>query len=227
MSAASQTRPKARAVIGVILALGLAAAMVMMGTPPAGHPVSAGRVLYEAGWWLVAAFALIWALRAEGLTLSALGVRRPGLGTLGWGAAFAAAQIGAVALCYFVLFPALGLPSRSARVTAIAHEPIWLMALLTARAGIVEEWLFRFFAIGRMAFVTRNRWAASLVPGAIFVALHAQSWALDHLIPVTIVTVLLTIQYWWRRDFWGNALSHFLTDFIPFAGAALAAAHPR
>lgn len=217
---------RVKSFVGVAIVMLATIALVQLWNLPEGTAPAWDRALNELAWWGLAAFALFWAMRVEGQSLAALDIKRPGFGSFGWGLLVAVGLIFLFGLVYSVLFPALGISSHSKQLQNIAtHESVPMILLLTIRAGVVEEWLFRFFAIGRLQSALHNKWLASLIPGIIFVALHAKSWGLAHLIPVTIAATVLTLVYWWRRDFWTSAFAHFLTDFIPFAGTALYAAH--
>lgn len=181
----------------------------------------------EIIWWLVAGLVAFWAHQREGLSWSDLDVRRPSGKSILWGVAVAFASILTIGLCYAVIIPLLGGDSDPAKMQALAARPIPLILFLSITAGVVEEWLFRFYAINRLHFLSNNKWLASTIAGAVFIALHAPSWGLSHLIPVTLVTLIFTAYYWWRRDFWSSVLAHFLTDAIPFVMSALALQYGR
>ncbi len=155
---------------------------------------------------------------------AAWGLRRPTWGAALWAVAFALAAILIFGVCQFWLFPKLGLTDSRAHVAAIRKEPIGLTLIIALRAGVVEEWLFRFFAIGELAVVTGRRWIGALLAGLLFIALHAANWQWVHLLPVALVTILFTAIYWWRGNLFLNAAAHFLTDFVPALLALLIAA---
>lgn len=168
---------------------------------------------------------LAWAVRVEGISPARLGIRRPTLASFGIAVACAVVVIVLFALCYSVVFPAFGVAAVPTRLATIAQEPLWLTLLITLRAGIVEEFLFRFYPIGRLATATGSIALAVIVPGLVFIGLHAGGWGVMHLVPVTLATIVFTLLYLWKRDFWCSALAHFLVDFITFAAAHAAAGH--
>jgi membrane protease YdiL (CAAX protease family) len=55
----------------------------------------------------------------------------------------------------------------------------------------------------------------------VFVGLHVPGFGFAQVIPVTFGAIVLTLLYWKRRDYWSNALAHFVTDFAAFGAAAL------
>lgn len=209
--------------IGLALALGVPL-LLTFGWHGATQP-GAIQFAREAVWWGIAAGVLWWALSREKLSPAYFHIVRPRWSSLGWGLAFGVILIMLIGVCYALIFPALGVRNDPAQLGKIASQPVWMIFLLTVRAGVVEEWLFRFYAITRLHTLTGSKWLASLVPGVVFVALHAPSWGLLHLLPVTFAAIALTLLYWWRKDFWCSALAHFIADFIPFAGMALGAGH--
>lgn len=223
MTQAPARNKRLLAIIGVGLALLLPWVMLLIAR--ASHDIAVPTPLREAGYWAIAALVLFWATRIEGVTPAMLGFKRPGWASLGWAAVFAFVMIMLIGICYALIFPALGLKTDPERLKSITQMPVWMIFLLCLRAGLVEEFLFRFYSIERLMWLTSRKWIASLIPAIAFIALHAPSWGLAHLIPVAMATAMLTLLYWWRRDFWCSALAHFLADFIPFAGMALAAGH--
>jgi membrane protease YdiL (CAAX protease family) len=81
----------------------------------------------------------------------------------------------------FVLVPALGLfmervvgisTSTMGVVAALAKYPIWLRAILAARAGFVEEILYRGYPIERLNRLTGRIWPGALISLIIFTVVH-------------------------------------------------------
>ena len=213
---------KPLAIIGTALALGLPMATLLLGRLGVADGISPFK---EAIWWGMALVILLWAVQVERQPLAALGFKRPTWGTLGWGLLSGFVLILLIGACYALLFPALGIKTDPKALNTIASQPVWMIFFLALRAGFVEELLFRFYPITRLHWLTGNKWIASLIPGVIFIGMHAPSWGLAHLIPVSMAALALTLLYWKRRDFWCSAFAHFLADFIPFAMAAMAMRH--
>lgn len=210
---------KPLAIIGTALALGLPMATLLLGRLGVADGISPFK---EAIWWGMALVILLWAVQVERQPLAALGFKRPTWGTLGWGLFSGFVLILLIGACYALLFPALGIKTDPKALNTIARQPVWMIFFLALRAGFVEELLFRFYPITRLHWLTGSKWIASLIPATIFIGMHAPSWGLAHLIPVSMAALVLTLLYWKRRDFWCSALAHFLADFIPFTMAAMA-----
>ena len=98
-----------------------------------------------------------------------------------------------------------------------AHEmeelPLWLVVLIVARAGFVEELFFRGFAIERLSSMGWPRYAAALMPLTVFSLLHyTGGW--ENIVIAFVLGGILALFYLWRRDLVANILAHFLVDFV-------------
>jgi membrane protease YdiL (CAAX protease family) len=205
---------RVRHIIGLVLFLGLAALPLGRWLAP-GQDLAA-RLANEAIWWAIGAAVVGWVLLVERLPLSSIGWRRPGWKSLLWGVGAAVLMMASVMLSYAVIFPAVGLRMNTAAVASITHTPLWLQTATMVRAGVVEEVIFRGYAIERLQGLTSSRWAAGLISAAVFIAVHIGSWGYAQLIVVGFGALILTLLYLLRRDLGSNMLAHFLTDFIGF-----------
>lgn len=106
-------------------------------------------------------------------------------------------------------------------VRGITHVPLWLQTATMVRAGIVEEIIFRGYAIERLAALIGSRTIAAIGSAAAFIAVHIGSWGYAQLIVVAFGALILTLLYLWRRDLGSNMVARFLTDFIGFMLARL------
>ncbi len=206
-------------IVGLILALGLAAL-------PLGHWFFLGnsigeRLAREAIWWLLGAAVMLWVVLVERQPLSSIGLSLPTFRSFIWGVAGAVLMIATVMLSYAVIFPLLGLKMNMAAVGNITHVPLWLQTATMARAGVVEEIIFRGYAIERIEALTGRKWLAGVVSATIFIAVHISSWGYAQLIVVAFGALILTTLYLWRRDLASNILAHFLTDLVGFMLARL------
>ncbi|MEG3122595.1 CPBP family intramembrane glutamic endopeptidase [Sphingomonas sp. GB1N7] len=213
------SRSRLLAAIGLVLALGLAALPLGMWISP-GDDLSA-RIGREAIWWALGAFVLVWIVRVERLPLRSIGLRALRFKGVAWGVIAAIAMMATVMLSYAVIFPALGLQMNMKQVRSLTHVPLWLQTATMVRAGVVEEIIFRGYAIERIAMLTGSRWAGALLSAAAFIAVHISSWGYAQLIVVAFGAAILTALYLYRRDLGSNMLAHFLTDFVGFMLARL------
>lgn len=203
--------------LGVLLALGGPVALVA-----ANHSGLFKPSLLEqrATTWIV-----LWALTLAVLAICRIGERRP-LSSLGFGRlslSSLAFGLGA-GLLAILAFPACAMALKLAGVenqtvatagAALAAMPLWTRLLTLVTAGVCEEVLYRGYPINRLQALTGSRIVAVILPGLVFVALHAPSWGVAHLLYVSVVTVIMTVLFLWRKDLWSNIIAHIVTDAVP------------
>lgn len=124
----------------------------------------------------------------------------------------------------FILIPALGIllervfgimTSTMVIVAALAKYPIWLRAILAARAGFVEEILYRAYPIERLNRLTGRLWPGALFSIVLFTAIHIPSSGLEQTLGVVFpISAILTGLYIWKRNLTLNITVHFLIDFL-------------
>jgi membrane protease YdiL (CAAX protease family) len=96
---------------------------------------------------------------------------------------------------------------------AMSKLPLWVTTLIVLRAGIVEEFFYRGYAIGRLELLGLSRYAAAAIPLVIFGVAHwTGGWA--NIVIALALGVVLSAFYLWRRDLVANMIAHFLVDFI-------------
>jgi membrane protease YdiL (CAAX protease family) len=219
MTAITEGRPSARGAgwLGVVLALGGPAAMIAL-----THSGLVELSLFQrrAVTWVV-----LWALTLAVLAICRVGERRPlaslGLGRLTLGSLGFGLLAGVLAILAFpacaVALKLVGVDNQ-ATVTAagaLAGLPLWARLATLVTAGFCEEVLYRGYPITRLQALTGSRLIAVILPMAVFVALHAPSWGVAHLLYVTVVAVIMTVLILWRGDLWSNVIAHIVTDAVP------------
>lgn len=207
------------AVAGLVLAWGLPQSGI-------GDRLFAGdalglRLAREAVWWAFAAIILFWVIRVERLPLSSICLKRPSIGTIGWGLGFFVLMMASVMLSFAVIIPMLGMHQDMATTRSFIAVPLWLQCATMIRAGICEEILYRGYPIERIGGLTGRRWIGALVALAAFMAAHI-GWGLSQFVVVAFGGVLLTILYLWKRSLPACMIAHALNDLVGFA---LARAH--
>ena len=60
----------------------------------------------------------------------------------------------------------------------------------------------------------QSKWAAAAITVALFTLAHIPAVGLAHLLPVFIVSVLITLLYLWRRDLMVNIVAHTTIDGV-------------
>jgi len=96
---------------------------------------------------------------------------------------------------------------------SLAKLPIWLLILVVARAGIVEELFYRGYAIERLQAVGLNKYWAAAIPLFVFSLAHwTGGWR--NIVIAFALGAVLSGSYLWRRDLIANMIGHFAVDFI-------------
>jgi membrane protease YdiL (CAAX protease family) len=191
--------------------------------------IRSAPLIQESLMWGLTAFVLCVLVFWERLPLSAIGLSRPTWKSLLWGLAGAIVIricVGVVVVVYAILSGGVGDFARDiGTATNFGQLPLVALVLLSLRAGVTEEILFRGYGIERLAAAIGNRGAAAFVSLVIFTLAHLGLWDLRYLILVFPTGLVLTVLYLWRRDLWANIFAHFLTDATSLAVAYAIAHH--
>ncbi|MFT4098429.1 MAG: CPBP family intramembrane metalloprotease [Rhodoblastus sp.] len=167
----------------------------------------------QSTMWLVLAAALACHLRGDRLPLSAVGLVRPRVGSILFGLAVGASvYIGLYAIA-FVLWKN-GLFDAKTPATQILQWPLWLRLFMLITAGVVEEALYRGFAIERLTALTGRRWLAALIALAAFVAAHLPFWGMGAIVTPLVGGGFFTLVYLWRRDLVACMVAHLAVDSV-------------
>lgn len=201
--------------LGVLVALGgpaLAVAAKRAGY--FGSEVVGSYVLNWCALWGVTLVTLMILLAGEREPLSAIGFRRLGWASLGFGVALGIVAIMTFPLASLIL-RAFDVPNPQTALAQVATLPLWVRVGALLTAGVTEEILFRGYPISRLKAATGSTAIAALIPFVVFVVLHLPSWGAAHLLFVSLAAALFTLAFLWRRDLWANIIAHFVTDSVP------------
>ncbi|HVA64107.1 MAG TPA: type II CAAX endopeptidase family protein [Terriglobales bacterium] len=169
----------------------------------------------ECAWWLLLAACLAYVLGVERRRLRSIGFRAPRWREIPIAMAAAVVMIVVISAITVVVIPALHLSFNTAAMSRILATPFLYRVLMVTRAAVVEETLFRGYAIERLEEWSGWRWLAGGVSWAAFTLAHAPSWGWAQLLAAGAAG-LLTLLYLWRRNLWVNMLAHWLTDAAGF-----------
>lgn len=172
-------------------------------------PTFGSAVLKELGMWLVALLLLLIIKLGEGLPLSSIGFSTARLGkSILWGF-----LLGIVCLVVAGGLIALTGFTGGEAGKAFGKLPIWLLALIVLRAGVVEELCYRGYAIERLHALGLPRGLAAGVPLIIFGVGHwTGGWA--NIVIALVLGAILALYFIWRRDLVANMVGHWLVDFV-------------
>lgn len=155
---------------------------------------------------------------------AAMGVRRPGLSTLGWGlAAFLLSAAVSAAFVYGSVY--LGLGQNNKTLAALASRPVPIILLIALAAAISEEIIFRSILISHLEAATGRTWIAAALSLAAFAGMHASGWGAGQVLFVAVPGLVLTLFFLWKRNLLICIIAHFLTDALGLLGAAASMAH--
>ena len=172
---------------------------------PAGGTASVA--IREAVYFASAALLLLLVTRLEKLPLTSIG-----LGTSKWWKSLVWGLVTAI-ICAALALILIRVTGYGHGPAALDRLPLWLVTVITFRAGIVEELFYRGYAIERLQAVGLSRRAAAIIPLAIFAVGHWTGGAANILIAAVLGGVL-TLFYLARRDLVANMFAHTLVDFV-------------
>jgi membrane protease YdiL (CAAX protease family) len=107
---------------------------------------------------------------------------------------------------------ALGLPGYGAGMEKALALPVWFRVVAVVTAGIVEETLFRGYAVTRLARLTGSLWLAAVLSASVFAALHFPVWGAGPVFHFLIGGVAATAFFIWRRDLLAMIIAHVAID---------------
>jgi membrane protease YdiL (CAAX protease family) len=173
---------------------------------PAGGVVA---VTVREAIFLASAGALLLVTRFEKLPLTSVGLgTSPWWKSVGWGLVISVICAGLALM--FIHLTGFG---KGPTAAALGRLPLWLVTVMVFRAGIMEELFYRGYAIERLQSWGLGRWAAAIIPLAIFSVGHWTGGAANILVAAVLGGVL-TLFYLWRCDLVANILAHVLVDFV-------------
>jgi membrane protease YdiL (CAAX protease family) len=179
------------------------------------------KCLEQAALWLLFATTLGLVVFCEKQPLASLWLRPFQWQSLMWAGLLVLASI-------LLLFPAtewirkaLGLRGYAAAMEKALVLPVWFRVVAVVTAGIVEETLFRGYAVTRLAQLTGSLWLAAALAVAIFAALHLPVWGAGPSLAFFIGGVATTAFFIWRRDLLAMIIAHVAVDAWGFVVAPL------
>jgi len=170
-------------------------------------------LLREVGMWLLLLFFIIlWIYFVEKRTIASIGWKKVTVKTI-----FGGIGLGLVAFILFgisnVVIQTIGLELNQEVGELFASQTFIVLLLISLRAAVVEEVLYRGYAFERINELTKSKWIAALVPVIIFMLMHL-SWGVGHLVFVFFAGGLFMLVYISKRNLGLVMIAHFVTDVI-------------
>ena len=152
---------------------------------------------------------IVWVVvRHEQLPLESIGLRRPDWSTLIAGVLL---WIGLrfLPLITQPLVNAFGTEGFDAGLNDIALMPTWFRVIGGLTGGVVEETLYRGYAVERLAALTGRLWIGGAISAAVFALAHIPTWGVGFALGADLpFGIVMTIFYIWKRDLLANILAH-------------------
>jgi membrane protease YdiL (CAAX protease family) len=214
VAALDDTKRRHWTVVGLVVAF-FAMPLVLALFSAAKIPWTIQNVLLrELALFAAAAGVAFIIRRKEHLGWDSVGLQRPELGkTALWVLLTMVGAALAVALA-FGLIKLFKLPMGSSDSAKYDLLPTWVLLVALVRAGFIEEFFYRGYAIERLQSLTGRRFLAAAIPLFFFAVFHyRQGWA--GIIVALLSGAVLTGVYLLKRNLWVNITAHFLVDFIP------------
>jgi CAAX protease family protein len=167
------------------------------------------------GWglfvhWLIFATIVAWVVVVEHRNLASIGVRPLGWWTVPLGLVAGSVILGATG----ILIGVLHLQSGSRFAAYLLSLPLPTRVMLVITAGVWEETAYRGYALERLASLLGSKWLAGGITVLCFVCAHIPAVGLNHILPVLVISIFVTLLYLWRRDLVLNMIAHATIDAI-------------
>jgi membrane protease YdiL (CAAX protease family) len=201
-------------IAGLLAALG---GPLVLASPPAQslYELAGAQAIYvgQAVLWALV-FVVIAILRfGERQPLAAIGLVPPrgrsillGLG-IGVGVFAVLAALAAV-LSHFALF------DNKEASEVVLDWPLWFRIFVAASAGVIEETLYRGYAIERLAKIVGGHRIAAVISLAAFALAHVPFWGWGSLATPLVGGAFFAILYLWSRDLVACMVAHSLIDLV-------------
>ena len=193
--------------IGLLVALGGPPSLAAIGARLSGG--IGGLVALQLVFCGFAVFIARLVIRFEHLPLISIGLRPPGSSTVVTAAMLFLAGLLVQAAVIGPLVELSGRRGADAGMAILATLPAWFRVLLGATSGVVEEMLYRGYAVERLATITGRRWLGAALSTLAFAAAHIPTWGLRFALVADLPAgIVLVVFYLWRRDLAANMLAH-------------------
>ena len=199
--------------VGLAIALGGPALLASPAHRVLGPPERlVTKLLDQLALWSMFAAIIAVVLVWEGRPLTSIGLQPFDWGSLAWGVALAVGLITVVAPIATWVVAVLGLSGFESGLAKVLPLPIWFRLIAVITAGVVEETLFRGYAVERLALLTGSYWWAGILSLTAFALVHLPFWGKGPMLTVFFTGGLLTAFFVWRQDLLANIVAHGVMD---------------
>ncbi len=170
--------------------------------------------------WMMTAALLIHVRFFEKRALFSIGLKSIGIKKLALAIGIGLLCSLLIPLVYYVMTFLPGISAGDSIAQVAQRSPLFIMASVVT-AACTEEVLFRAYPLERLGELTGSNWLGVTLSLTAFTLLHAQSWALAHILGVVLpLGLILTWIYLKTRSLLFAITVHLVID-LPLALAAL------
>lgn len=167
-------------------------------------------------FWAAAIAVLIIAAAKIEAWRTYLGLEQPTWQSLGLAILAAALMLSALgAHQYAQRKRGKGSPEQLRQLKNIFALPFSHRCFIVVTAAVVEEVLYRGYAIGVGQHLLGSVWLACVVSVAAFTFAHLR-WGLAHLLPVFVSALVLTLLFAFTQNLWACIIAHAIVDAVGF-----------
>ncbi len=176
------------------------------------------RVMELCFLWFLAIAIIGLVVFGERLPLSSIGFE-PGLRSVAMGLLLAILFNRVVAPLAYWMIRKIGAPGFETGLAQMGAMPWWFLLFAALTAGVVEETLYRGYAIERLAWLTGSYLLAGLISTTVHALLHLPMWGWGPVVTFFVSSGVLSIFYICTRDLTACILAHAITDAVGFLTA--------
>ena len=207
--------PRGATIATLLLALFGPPLLAMVGRWTLGDSPRVAQALpLDLAPWAMLGTVLWVVVRVERQPLASIGLRRPRWSTLAWAMVLLAGIRFVTVPVTLRLAHAAGFPGYESGLARLMRLPAWYRVFLAVSAGVIEEVLYRGYAVERLAALTGSAWRGGAVAVAVFTLAHMPAWGIGPLPVFFVASAVATAFYLWKRDLVALILAHALGDAI-------------
>jgi len=215
--------PSNATIVGLAVALLGPALLFTPGRNPAGKPERLRTRVFELLFlWILAGAVTAIVLWWEKLPISSIGFQ-PGWRSVVLGLLLALFFNRVAAPLLYRMTAAMGCAGFETGLSKMMNMPAWFLLFAGLTAGVVEETLFRGYAIERLAAVTGSPWWAGLAATTVAALHHLPMWGWGPVATFFVSGGILSVFYILTRDLAACMMAHAITDIVGFVAARNAA----
>lgn len=207
----TDTVSRPRIVLGVLIAVAGTALFSFLQLEPTA--TIEARLLREGTIWALLAIVIFYALRVEKLPAATIGLRNHGWKATvlrGFAAGLVLTLIAGATV--YVAKTFFHLQTDNHLVAMLAGMPVWMIVLLSLRAGFTEEIIYRGYLLDRLGRLSGSPWVGVLGSIALFTLMHFGGWQAGQLVLVALAGTLFTALYLWKRNIMIAVIAHSMVD---------------